>query len=956
MAYFAESRKAFGRCGLLLTLVLIFAWLAAAPAPSGPQTEAVPLDRKLAIDAAITHGQLGNGLSYFIRRNLRPENRADLRLVVNAGSVLEDDDQLGLAHFVEHMAFNGTAHFAKQELVRFMESIGMRFGPELNAFTGFDETVYILEVPTDKPEVIETAFQILEDWAHGLTFDPAEIDKERGVIIEEWRLRRGASARMQDKQFPVLFQGSRYARRLPIGEVEIIERFDHDALKRFYRDWYRPDLMAVIAVGDFDPPTVAKLVREHFGSLRPAADPRPRALYEVPDHDETLFAIARDKEATGTSVSIYNKLPLRDQGTAGDYRQALIEQLYNAMLNQRFFEISQKPDAPFIGAYSGKGQFIRSKDIYSLGATVKDEGIERGLEALIVESERVTRFGFTQSELDRQKLDFERLLENLLAEKDNQESSSFVEEYTRHFLQGEPIPGIEAEFKLVKQFLPGISLEEIDRLGREWMTTKNRVVAVSAPEKEGLDVPGEKRLREVLDRASATEIAPYKDTAAAKPLLPVLPQPGEIFDTETVADLGITEWQLSNGVRVVLRPTDFKADEILLRAFSPGGTSLAKDEDYIAAATASMIIPAGGLGDFNAVDLGKALAGKAASVRPFIGDTEEGLMGSASPKDLETLFQLIYLTFTAPRCDPTIFKVMTTQLREVLANRAASPEVAFQDTLQTTLSRGHYRARPMTVETIAGMDLDKSCAFYKDRFADAGDFTFIFVGNIDIAAMEPLVERYLGSLPATERQETWRDLGIDPPAGVVKKEVRKGLEPKSRTAIVFNGPFRYDQSQRTAIRALGLILDSKLRELVREELSGTYNVMVSPSYSKIPDEEYSLTIGFGSDPARVEELVKAVFQEIESLKTKGPSEKDVSDAREALAREYETGMKQNGWLITQLAAKYQLEDDPREILELEKSFQALSPQVIKEAALSYLNTKHYVRVSLYPEKGPEKAK
>ena len=531
MSHFAESRKSLGRWIILLTVMLIFAWPSAAQAPAGPQTEAVPPGQKLAIDTAITHGQLGNGVRYFIRRNLRPENRADLRLVVNAGSVLEDDDQLGLAHFVEHMAFNGTAHFAKQELVQFMESIGMRFGPELNAFTGFDETVYILEVPTEKPEVIETAFQILEDWAHGLTFDPAEIDKERGVIIEEWRLRRGASARMQDKQFPVLFQGSRYARRLPIGEVEIIESFEHDALKRFYRDWYRPDLMAVIAVGDFDPPAIDKLVREHFGSLRPAVDPRPRALYEVPDHAETLFAIARDKEATGTSVSIYNKLPLRDQGTAGDYRQALVEQLYNAMLNQRFFEITQEPDAPFIGAYSGKGQFIRSKEIYSLGATVKDEGIERGLEALVVESERVTRFGFTQPELDRQKLDFERLLERLLAEKDKQESSSYVEEYTRHFLQGEPIPGIEVEFKLVKQFLPGIALDEIDRLGREWMTTKNRVVAVSAPEKEGFEAPGEERLREVLDRASAKEIAPYKDTAAAKPLLPALPEPGEIFDT-----------------------------------------------------------------------------------------------------------------------------------------------------------------------------------------------------------------------------------------------------------------------------------------------------------------------------------------------------------------------------------------------------------------------------------------
>ena len=954
MSPWTESRKTIGRWGLLLTLIFVFSLSAVGQTPPAQAEKAVPLDQKLAVDPAITHGKLDNGLRYFIRKNRRPENRADLRLVVNAGSVLEDDDQLGLAHFVEHMAFNGTKHFAKQELVHFMESIGMRFGPELNAFTSFDETVYILEIPTEKPEVMKTAFQILEDWAHGLSFDPLEIDKERGVIIEEWRLRRGAYARMQDKQFPILFQGSRYAKRLPIGEMKIIESFDHETLKRFYRDFYRPDLMAVIAVGDFDPPAVEKLIREHFSPLASPPNPRPRVLYEVPDHAETLFAIAQDKEATGTSVTVYNKLPIRDQSTADAYRRSLVEQIYNSMLNQRFYELTQKPDAPFIRAFSGRGQLIRSKDIYSLSAMVKDEGIERGLEALFVESERVTRFGFAQSELDRQKLDFQRLMERFLAEKEKQESSSYVEEYTRHFLQGEPIPGIEGEFKLVRQFLPGITLEEINRLGREWMTTKNRVVLVSAPEKEGFSVPSEKRLLEILEQTAAMEISPYKDTAAEKPLVQAVPEPGKIIKSAKIEEMNITEWDLSNGIKVVLRPTDFKADEILVRAFSPGGTSLVKDEDYIASSTAGMIVPAGGLGDFSAVDLRKALTGKVASVRPFIGDIQEGLSGSASPKDLETLFQLIHLTFTAPRCDPTIFNVLTTQMKAVLANRAASPDVAFQDTLQTALSQNHFRTRPMTAEIIAEMNLDKSCAFYKDRFADAGDFTVLFIGNLDIEAMKPLVEKYLGSLPSLNRKETWKNVGINPPAGVVEKEVRKGMEPKSQTAVVISGPFQYDQAHRTAIRALGLILDTKLREIVREELSGTYGVNVRPAYSKIPDEEFTLMISFGCDPARVDELVKTVFQEIENLKTKGPSDKDVNDAREALFREYERGMKENGWLLTQIAAKYQLQEDPREILAIEKSFQTLSPQVIQEAARTYLNTNNYVRVTLYPEKQKEK--
>ncbi len=953
MSRLTKSQNIMARWLLLFTFTFIFFFPSVGQTPPASQEAAIPLDQKLAIDPAITYGQLDNGLLYCIRRNLRPENRADLRLVVNAGSVLEDDDQLGLAHFVEHMAFNGTKHFAKQELVHFMESIGMRFGPELNAYTSFDETIYILEIPTENPEVMKTAFQILEDWAHGLSFDPEEIDKERGVIVEEWRLRRGAYARMQDKQFPIVFQGSRYAQRLPIGKMEIIEDFDHETLKRYYRDWYRPDLMAVIAVGDFDESTVEKLVREHFSRLSSPSKPRSRALYEVPDHAETLFAIAQDKEATGTSVAVYHKLPLRDQSTAGAYREGLVEQLYNAMLNQRFYELTQKPDPPFIRAYSSRGLFIRSKEVYSLSASVQEEGIERGLEALFEESERVTRFGFTQSELDRQKLDLQRYVERMFTEKEKQESSTYVEEYTRHFLQGEPIPGIEREFEMVKQFLPGITLEEINRLGREWITPKNRVVVVSAPEKEGFKVPTEKRLLDVLKLAAAKEIAPYKDTAAEKPLLEALPEPGKVIKSEALKEMNITQWELSNGVKVVLKPTDFKEDEILVRAFSPGGTSLAKDEDYIAAGTASQVVSAGGLGDFSAVDLRKFLSGKVASVRPFIGDIEEGLVGSASPKDLDTLFQLIYLTFTAPRCDPTIFNVLTTQAKAMLANRAASPDVAFSDTLQTTLSQNHFRTRPMTAEIIEEMNLDKSCAFYKDRFADAGDFTFLFIGNLDIAAMKPLVEKYLGSLPSLNREETWRNVGINPPAGVVQKEVRKGIEPKSQTAIVFTGPFQHDQAHRNAMRALGLILDTKLRELVREELSGTYGVMVRPSYSKIPEEEYSLTINFGCDPARVDELVKAVFQEIDSLKTKGPSDKDVSDAREALFREYETGMKQNNWLIIQIYLKYQLQEDPGELLDYEDSLKPLSPEVIRDAARTYLNTNNYVRVTLYPEKEKE---
>jgi len=936
-----------------LSLTILVAGLSLAGAQEKQPAKApglASLEEKLSLDPQIKLGTFDNGLRYYLRVNKKPENRAELQLVVNAGSVLEDDDQKGLAHFVEHMAFNGTRHFAKQELVKFMESIGMRFGPSLNAFTSFDETIYMLTVPTDKPDVMKTAFQILEDWAHELTFDPGEIDKERGVIIEEWRLGCGAAARMQDKQFPILLQGSRYANRLPIGEKKIIESFPHDTLKRFYRDWYRPDLMAVIAVGDFNESAVEKLIQENFGGLPAVPTPRLRPVYEVPGHAQTLYAIAADKEATNSSVRVYNKLPRRDQSTDGAYRQSLVEELYSGMLNRRFSELTQKPDPPFLSAFSGRGLFVRSTEAYMLNALVKDEGIERGLEALFTESERVTRFGFTPTEFERQKKDVLRSMEQMYAEREKRESKAFASEYTRHFLQGEPSPGADVEFELTKRFLPEIQLDETNKLGREWGTERNRVVMISAPEKPGLQVPDEQKLAAAMKAAAGKEIKPYVDTAGDQPLLEKIPEPGKVTGTNTREDVGITEWELSNGVKVVIKPTNFKQDEIVFRATSPGGTSLASDPDFIPAVTASQVVASGGLGKFNAIELKKMLSGKVATVRPYIGDIEEGLMGSASPKDLETLFQLIYLTFAEPRSDATIFGVITAQMKAILANMKASPDYAFMEALQTTLSQNHYRERPMTPEIVDEMNLEKSFAFYKDRFADASDFTFIFIGNIDLANFKPLAERYLGSLPALHRKETWKDVGIEPPKGVVQKIVKKGIEPKSQTAIVFTGPFQYDRPHRTAIRAMSLVLDTRLRNLLREELGGTYSVTVNASYEKIPHEEYAFIINFGCNPQRTDELVKALFKEVESLKAKGPSEKEADDARQALFREMETGMKQNNWLLTQLYYRYQLGEDPNSLFNYEEALKIVNPALIQDAARTYLNTDNYVQVLLFPEK------
>ncbi|MEJ2084402.1 MAG: pitrilysin family protein, partial [Acidobacteriota bacterium] len=657
------------------------AQVAASPtdSPAESSTLAVDLSKKLSTDPKLITGKLSNGVQYFIRVNKKPEQRAELRLAVNAGSMQEDEDQLGLAHFVEHMAFNGTANFEKQELIDYLEGIGMRFGPDINAYTSFDETVYMLQIPTDDQETIETAFQILHDWAHNVSMEGEEIDKERGVVIEEWRLGRGADARIRDKQFPVLFKDSRYAERLPIGEKEILEEAPYDALRRFYRDWYRPDLMAVVAVGDFDPDQIERLIRQHFESIEEPSDPRARELYPVPGHEETLYAITTDPEATSTSVGVYYKLDKRGSDTIADYRRGIAEELYHAMVNARLNEIRQQADPPFIFAFSTSAGFVRSRDVYIQAAGVQEGEVETGLEALLAEIERVDRHGFTASELDRAKSQLLRQYEQAFAERDKRKSGTYAREYVRVFLEDEPTPGIERELELVRELLPTIDLGELNRLASAWISESNRVVLVSAPETPGDPPTTEEKLAAVFTEVEESELAPYVDHVRNTPLLAQEPLPGRVTSESAIEEIDVTEWQLSNGARVILKPTDFKNDQILISAFSPGGTSLASDEDYPSASFATTLMGESGLGEFDLVELDKALAGKIAGVDAYIAELEEGIEGGASPQDLETMFELLYLTFTAPRSDSDAYQSFMARVRSFVENRDSRPESVFAD-------------------------------------------------------------------------------------------------------------------------------------------------------------------------------------------------------------------------------------------------------------------------------------
>ncbi len=927
---------------IVAILIVTQASIAAAQVPD------TRLDAALPLDSQVTMGRLENGLTYYIRPNGRPEERAELRLVVNVGSVLEEDDQRGLAHLLEHMGFNGTRNFEQQELVEYLESIGMRFGPDLNAYTSFDETVYMLTVPTDDAEIVSTAFQILADWAGGMLLDPAEVDRERGVVIEEWRARRGAGARVQDEQFPVMFQGSRYAERLPIGEVEVLQNFPHETLVRFYERWYRPDLMAVVAVGDFNQEEIERLIRERFADLERPSTAADRPRFEVPGHSESRFHVMADPELTATQLQVLGKRPHETRETVADYEIILIERLYSSMLNARFQEIVQRPDAPFLAAGSGSGSLVRTTDAFILQAIAPDGGAARALEAVLTESERVARHGFTETELERQKLNLLRSLERAHTERDRTNSAVFANEYVSHFLSETPAPGIEFEYAVSQTLLPRITLDRVNAVARELLSEENRVVLVSGPQKPDAELPSEGELRQIFAGVTAAAIEPYEDSVVDQALLAVIPQPGPVVSEQAYPEVDVVEWHLANGVRVLIKQTDFREDEVLFRAFRPGGHSLASDDEFRTASMAATFASLGGVGAFSQTDLQRVLAGRAVSISPSIGELEEGLSGSSSPRDLETLLQLAHLYFTSPRYDEAASTAMLQQMRAVLANRGSSPATAFADTFNVVFTQGHPRALPVTIEDIDRLDPAEAFEFFRDRFADATDFTFVFVGNLDARALRPLVETYLGSLPTAGSTSGWRDVGIRRPPGVVEKVVRQGLEPQASTRIVFWGAEEYSRRNVNLLRSVGDILNVRLRDKIREELGGTYGVQVTATTSSRPVPGYALHILFTAAPERLDELASVVFEEVERLKAEGPDAQEVANIKEMQRRERQTSIRTNGFWINQIVAYEQSGLELPEIMELEALLAEITPESLQEAARRWLRVDNYVRVSLLP--------
>ncbi len=911
------------------------------------------LSQQMPVDPEVAAGTLPNGLRYYVRANARPARRAELRLVVKTGSVLEDDDQRGLAHFVEHMEFEGTTHFPGHSIPDFLSSMGLSIGADANAATSYDDTQYTLRVPTDVGGVLDRALLILEDWARGATFDPQAIEQERAIVLSEWRSRLGAGERMQDKIRRVQLEGSRYADRQPIGDPDVIRRAGREQLTRFYNDWYRPDLMAVIVVGDVDRDAVVGMIKERFSRLTGPASPRPRPAFDVPERPGTRYAIVTDKETTVTAVALTNLRPARNQGTVGGYRDLMLDQLFAAMLGARLDELSQTANPPFLRAGADRGLFPapRTRDEAILQALVASDGVARGLAALVTELQRVARFGFAASELARAKQAMMVAYERTVTESPDRESASRADEYTRNFLQAEALPTIWQELAFHRRFVPGITLAEVNALAADWFPERNRLVVVSAPEAPGIVLPAEAALAEIVRGASAKPLEAYQDAAADQALMDAPPARGSIVKTSVRADAGITEWTLSNGAKVVLKPTTLKEDQILFRAAAPGGTSLASDADFIPARVADSVVPAGGAGKFSGVMLDRMLTGKAIAVSPFIDEIEQGMAGGATPQDLETMFQLLYLRFTAPRADPTAFAAMASQARALLANQMASPDIVFSQAIAAALSQNHPRRQPESPATVDKWDLAKSLAFYKARFADAGSFTFVFVGSFTPETIKPFVETYLASLPSSAVRETWRDLGIRPPRGVVEKTIEKGIAPKSEVAIVFSGPFQYDDAHILALRTMTLVLQSKLLDTIRQELGGTYSITAAPDADKWPRPEYAVRIQWTCDPARTADLVQRVFREIEFVRATPLQPGQMSLIRETLLREYEANSQDNVYFLRRISRHYEDGEGANvgTVFTLPDQIRALTPEAVGQAARTYLDTTNYIRITLMPE-------
>lgn len=897
----------------------------------------------LPMDPNVRYGKLDNGLTYYIRHNEKPENRADFYIAQKVGSVLEEENQRGLAHFLEHMAFNGTTNLPGMTLRNYLQSRGVKFGENLNAYTAIDQTVYMVtNVQTDLPGLVDTCLLILHDWSSFIALEDAEIDNERGVILEEERTTGGANRRVMEQLLPKMYPGSPYGERLPIGTREVIANFKYDELRDYYKKWYRPDLQGLIIVGDIDVDAIEARIKEMFADIPAPVNPATRTQFMIEDNEEPIVAIATDPELTSYQISMYHKQDATPDSVKGDISYWLSEYLINLvtdMQNNRLQELTQKPNSPFIYGYSYYGDYYVSptKEAWTNIVVPKDlAGIEEAITAIVAETKRMQQYGFTASEYERAKADFMKHIESAYNERNNTENEKYVDACLNHFLSNEPMMDIETEYQLYQQIIPNLPLEAINVMLPEIIPANNLVMTLMAPEKEGEVLPTEEELLAMYNNAKNVEVEAYEEEVFDGPIVAKLPKAGKVKSETKDEVLGTTEWTLSNGMKVIYKQTTFKEDEIRMNAYSEGGlTALPQDDPYTLQVLGD-IITLGGVGEFSAIDLPKVLAGKKVSVSPYISTYSEGMNGSCSPKDLETMLQLVHLYFTAPRADQEAFTSNMERTKAMLKNMELNPMITLSDSLNKVLYNNHPLTVRMKAEDYDKVDYAKAMEMYKDRFADPNNFTFTFVGNIDPETFKPLVEKYLASLKKNKRKEDWKNIGLAVNDDNYVTHYRKEMQdPKTSVYMIYNGDMEYNLYNDIYMEVLSDVLDIVYTKSIREEQGGTYGVGVMGQVNNRPEDNFMFYIVFDTNDevyATLMDIAKAGFKDVAE---NGPRQEDLSKVLEnKLKKRVEELQENRFWINTIVSAE---RDNIDFVTEYENIINGITVESVADFAKQIVN-------------------
>lgn len=904
------------------------------------------------IDANFRIGTLDNGLSYFIRHNEEPEERASFYIIQNVGALLEEDQQNGLAHFLEHMAFNGTEHFKGKGIINFLEKNGVAFGRNINAYTSFSETVYnISDVPTKRQSLIDSCLLVLHDWSNFLLLTEEEINAERGVISEEWRTRRTAQFRMRNKWFPVVFEGSMWAKRDIIGDLNIIQNFKPETIRKFYHDWYRTDLQAIAIIGDVDVEAVEQSVKNLFSKIPAVDHPKVRPEFEIPAHSETKFVVATDKEATNSMVQVM----IKHKGTKPEdknmayIREGIISRLFNSMSRDRISELLQKGNPPFINGGVSLGGFVRGYDAAYITATANPNKEDVGLKAIYTEAQRIVRHGFTEGELSRAKLNLLTQMESAYKQRDKISNDRYARAVKSYYLTGEPLTSMDFDWEFTQKALPTISIDDVNNFANRMFVDENRVIVITGPE-EGADHLTKEQALAILQEVEASIIAPYEDKAGGSSLIEDRINPGKVISEKKLQEYDAIEWTLANKVKVIFRKADFEKDRVALRAFSKGGTSLLKPNELYSTMVINDFISSFGVGEFDAITLRKVLTGKQASVKTSLGELTEGFNGSSTPKDFETMMQLLHLKFNNPRFDKGAFYALKSRYVSYLSNMANNPKKIMGDSLSLILSDYHERTKLSSAGMFDQISFDNIQSIYNQRFVDADDFIFIIVGNIEEDVAKEMAEKYIGSLKSLPTKESWIDHKVRLPKGKTLKKIAVPLQTaKANINIIIRNEFEYSPQNYLKNSVLKGILNLRFIEEVREKEGGTYGVRVSSSSSQFPYHQHTLRMTFDTDTSKAEHLKSIIYREIEKIVNEGPLSEDLEKVVLNMKKEREQAKPHNGYWLNMIYNQYYQGVNFDAATNFEEILDNISEKDIKKFAKKLYKKADIVDVTFVPK-------